>query len=405
MQCYKIDDFDLNGKVVILRTDLNVPISKGKITDTTRIKRSMSTIRHLIKKNAKIVILSHFGRPKTKFNPDLSLAPIADAISEQLGGKEVKFALDILSKKAKQQISEMSSGDVLVAENIRFHEEECQNDNEFAKKIAELGNLYVNDAFSCSHRKHASIDAITNHLPSAIGLLHEEELISLKKYVLDAKDIIAITGGAKVSSKIGLLKHLVTKVDKLVVGGAMANSFLKAKGYDVGKSLCELDHLVTAAEIMKIAEQNNCELILPSDVITSKSLDADETECRSISIDNVHEDDIILDLGPQTLLDIIAKIKTSKTVIWNGPVGAFEYSPFDVGTIMLSRAIAKLTSENKIISVAGGGDVVAAINKSGLENSFSYVSTGGGAFLEWLEGKNMPGVDALMRNYERHISN
>lgn len=399
---FTVRDFDVNDKIVILRTDFNVPIIKGKITDKSRITRSMESIKYLIKQKAKIIILSHFGRPKGQFNPDMSLAPLVDAVSEQLNGREVKFAYDILSSTAKKQISNLKEGGIILAENIRFHPEEEINDHEFAKKIASLGDYYINDAFSCSHRAHASIEAITNFIPSAIGILHEEELSSLHSIIDTSASIFAITGGAKVSSKIGLLNSLVTNVKHLVVGGAMANTFLKAMGVNVGRSLYEKDHINTAKKIIEKAKINNCELILPSDVVTAKEMDNSANNCRVIDIHEVREDEMILDAGPQTIINIIEKLKFASTVVWNGPLGAFEYKPFDMGTMAVSRAISKFTIKNKLISVAGGGDVVAAITESGLEHNFTYISTGGGAFLEWLEGKEMPGIKALIRNYERN---
>jgi phosphoglycerate kinase len=395
-----VRDFDVAGKTVILRTDFNVPIVQGKITDHSRITRSMATINYLMHHRAKTIILSHYGRPKGNFNPDMSLAPIVDAISAQMNGKEIKFSLDILSKTTEQQIKKMKDGEILIAENIRFHIEEEENDDNFAKKIAALGDYYINDAFSCSHRAHASIEAITKYIPAAAGLLAEEELTSLHNILEKNHDIFVITGGAKVSSKIDLLKNLINKAKFIVIGGAMANTFLKAKNYNIGNSLYEENHLQTAQEIILKAKENQCELILPSDVITAKKIDG-ITDCQVIDIENVSNNEMILDIGPQTIIDIIEKLKKVSTVIWNGPLGAFEYKPFDMGTMAIARAISKFTKQNKLTSVAGGGDIVSAINQAGLEKGFSYISTGGGAFLEWLEGKEMPGIQALIKNYER----
>lgn len=400
-----IEDFDVADKVVILRTDFNVPIVKGKITDKARISRSMATIKYLIHHKAKVIILSHFGRPKGKFNPDMSLAPIVDVISEYLNGKEIHFSYDILANSTKKQIEAMKGGDVLIAENVRFHPEEEQNDREFAKKIATLGDYYINDAFSCSHRKNATIEAIANFLPAAIGFLHEEEITSLTSILENAENIFAMSGGAKISSKIGLLKSLVSKVDHLVIGGAMANTFLKAQGFNIGNSVYEEKHLGTAKDIIALAESHECQLILPTDVVTAKEMNDEVRDSRVIDIGAVKDDEMILDVGPQTIINIIEKLKLCHTVIWNGPLGAFEYRPFDIGTTAISRAISKLTIEKKLISVAGGGDVVAAITEAGLEQNFTYISTGGGAFLAWLEGREMPGINALMSNYARaHLS-
>ena len=399
---FTVRDFDYSGKTVILRTDFNVPIVKGKITDQSRITRSMATIKYLIEHKAKVIVLSHFGRPKGKFNHDMSLAPIVDAVSAHLKGKEVQFAYDILSSKAKKQIASLKPGDVLIAENIRFHPEEETNSKDFAKQIANLGDYYINDAFSCSHRAHTSIDSITEFLPSAAGLLHAEELTSLNKLIDYNKKIFAITGGAKISSKISLLRQLVTKASSLAIGGAMANTFLKAKGFNVGSSLYEPDQINTAKEILNLAIESKCKIILPFDVITSKNLNAINQKCRVVDGNKVLNKEMILDIGPQTIIEITNNLLESQIVIWNGPLGAFEHRPFDVGTAAVSRSIAKFTQQKKIISVAGGGDVVSAINQSGLEDSFSYISTGGGAFLEWLAGERMPGILALKKNYEKN---
>ncbi|MEQ9116051.1 MAG: phosphoglycerate kinase [Rickettsiales bacterium] len=402
---YSVRDFDVSGKTVILRTDFNVPIIKGKITDESRIERSMATIKYLINNKAKIIVLSHFDRPQGKFNPDMSLAPIVDSVSSLLGNKQVHFAYDIMSSAAEKQVHKLTPGEILIAENIRFHPEEESNSKEFAKKLAGLADFYINDAFSCSHRAHASIEAITEFLPSAAGLLHEEEINSLNKYIDYSKKIFAITGGAKVSSKIDLLSNLIKKASYLVIGGAMANTFLKANGLNVGKSLYEEDQISTAKKILNEATKNNCQIILPSDVVTAKNKKSGRHKSRVVDSNKVSSNEMILDIGPQTITDIIEKMLNAKIVIWNGPLGAFEYRPFDIGTTTISRAIAKYTKQKKIISVAGGGDVVSAIHQSGLEDNFSYISTGGGAFLEWLSSTKMPGIIALKKNYEKnHIS-
>jgi phosphoglycerate kinase len=392
----KITDLDIRDKKVILRLDLNLPIVKGKVTDLYRLNRSLPTLEYLIKNGAKIIILSHFGRPKGKFCPGMSLAPIVDTLSSALGGREIKFLLNILSADAADQINLLKSGEIILAENIRFHKEEEDNDLDFAKKIADLGEVYINEAFSVSHRSHATIASLPCLLPSGVGFLFAEELETLEKYLTNpVSPVLALTGGSKISSKIKLLKSLVKKVDVLVIGGAMANTFLKAQGYSIGKSMHESNQCELAQEIIKSAKSNNCSIILPYDVVTAYSMN-DDGNCRVANISDIKEDEMILDVGPSFIFNILNCLNKAQTVIWNGPLGAFEHTPFDIGTSTISRAIAGLTSYKNLISIAGGGDVVSAINSTQLAKSFTYISTGGGAFLKWLEGGNLPALNKII---------
>jgi phosphoglycerate kinase len=392
-----ITDFNVRGKKVILRLDLNLPIVQGKVTDLYRLKRSLPTLEYLIKNGAKIIILSHFGRPKGKFCPSMSLAPIVDTLSLALGGQEIKFLLDIMAPDVPGKINALQEGEIILAENIRFHQEEERNDLGFAKKIADLGDLYINEAFSCSHRAHASIVSIPKFLPGAVGFLFSEELTTLEKYLTNPMGpVVALTGGSKISSKIKMLASLVHKVDVLVVGGAMANTFLKALGHSIGKSVHEPDQCEAAQEIIKTAKANDCSIIFPYDVVTARSLSNDGA-CRVANISDIKDDEMILDVGPSFIFDILNCLSKAKTVIWNGPLGAFEHTPFDIGTSTISRAIAGLTAYKDLISVAGGGDVVAAINAAKLGKSFTYISTGGGAFLKWLEGGQLEALAGLTK--------
>ncbi|MCE3232370.1 MAG: pgk [Rickettsiaceae bacterium] len=392
-----LKDIDVKGKVVLCRVDFNVPMKNGRVEDATRVIRITPTIRHLIDKKAKVVVISHFGRPKGEFVREMSLAPLADALSLALDGTEVKFALDCIGKPASDAIGNMNNGDVLLLENLRFHSGEEKNDPAFIQALAELGDIYVNDTFSCSHRAHASIVGIAEKLPSVAGLLLQEEIENLERVLKHPEGpFAAIVGGSKVSTKLGLLHSMVNKVDMLVIGGAMANTFLKASGNKIGKSLYENDLVDEAKSIMEKAKKAGCEIFLPSDVVIAKEL-AERTECKVVSTDNIPADYMILDLGPASIAALAQKLNNHKTIVWNGPLGAFEYRPFDVGTISLAQSIAFLTSSGQITSVAGGGDVVAALGVSGLTNSFSYISTAGGAFLDWLQGNGLPGVRVLSR--------
>lgn len=390
-----LDEIDVSGKKVICRVDLNVPMVGGKVEDLTRISRLVPTFEYLIKHNAKVIIISHFGRPKGKFNMEMTLAPIADALSGVMQGREVKFAVDCVGSDARKSVDKLQNGEMLLLENLRFHDGETNNDEEFTNDLASLGDIYVNDTFSCSHRSHASIVGLPKKLPSVAGHLLADEVENLEKLLNTPKQPIAsIVGGAKISSKINLLNHLVDKSDILIIGGGMANTFIKAQGYEVGKSLYEPNLIDTAKDILRKANDNNCEIILPIDVVVAQKFEA-KSECKVCMIDNVASDGMILDIGFRSVANLSEKLEKAKTIIWNGPMGAFELSPFDVGSISLAQIIATLTDDGKILSVAGGGDVVSAINCSGLTKSFSYISTAGGAFLQWLEGKPLVGIEAL----------
>ncbi|PIR38541.1 MAG: phosphoglycerate kinase [Alphaproteobacteria bacterium CG11_big_fil_rev_8_21_14_0_20_39_49] len=397
-----LKDLNVNNKVVLCRVDFNVPMKNGRVEDNTRILRIVPTIKYLIQHNAKVVIISHFGRPKGEFDRELSLVPLADALSNALDGKFVKFAVDCIGRHAKEAVESMESGDVLLLENLRFHKGEKDNDTKFAEELASLGDVFVNDTFSCSHRSHASIVGITKKLPSAAGLLLQSEIENLESVFKDSEHpMAAIVGGSKVSTKLDLLNSLIKKVDLLVIGGAMANTFLKAKGYNIGKSLHEKELLEETKNIIEKAKVNNCEIYLPQDAVVAKEL-RNTPDCKVVSIDEIPSDEMILDLGPRTIAKLTEKLEKCKMVVWNGPLGAFEYRPFDVASITLAQNLAYLTSKGVIKSVAGGGDVVAALGLSGLNDSFTYISTGGGAFLEWLEGKGLPGINVLYEGNKKN---
>jgi phosphoglycerate kinase len=393
---------DLLGKTILVRVDLNVPMKNGKITDLTRILGVLPTICQLSAKNAKVVLLSHFGRPNG-FDMSNSLAPIVDELQKQIElhckkNTKVHFGIDCIGLSAKHAIEEAKNGEVILLENLRFHKEEEENNLEFAKKLAENADYYVNDAFSCSHRSHASITGITNFLPSFAGLLLEHEVTSLEKsFEKPKKPFVAIVGGSKISTKIDILTALSKRADYIFIGGAMANTFFHALGKNVGSSLCEKDMVTKAKQIIKDAEKNNCEIILPSDVVVSKSID-DKFNTKNISLTEIKNDEMILDAGFETLVDWHKIIKNCKTLIWNGPIGAFEFEPFNNSSVALARLVSKLTLEEGLYSVAGGGDTVSLLSVAGVRNGFSYLSTAGGAFLEWLEGKNLPGIEALTTN-------
>lgn len=385
----------VEGKRVLVRTDINVPMSHGKVSDTTRIRRVVPTFQELLKNKAKVIVLSHFGRPTGEFDPDLSLAPISDILSMELGGRPVKFAVDCVGTSAKEAVDGLKNGEILVVENLRFHPGEKENDPEFVSELASLGDAYVNDAFSCSHRAHASIVGLAEKLPSYAGLLLDKEVQALED-ILNEPDrpMAAIVGGAKVSTKVDLLETLVTKVDVLIIGGGMANTFLFAEGKNIEKSLCEKDCKDTVLKILAQAKESKCKIVLPTDAVVAMELEQNP-ECTVVNVDKVPEGGMMLDIGPKTILEAANELAKCHTVVWNGPLGAFEYSPFDVGTITLSRIVATQTTSGELVSVAGGGDILSALQKAGLRRSFSYVSTAGGAFLEWLEGKELPGITAL----------
>ena len=391
-----IDDLDVNGKTVLVRADLNVPMQDGKVSDTTRIDRLAPTLTELAKKGAKVVVLSHFGRPKNGPDAKNSLRNVLEALSAAVG-QTVAFGEDCVGDKAKAAIDGAQPGAIVLLENTRFHAEEEKNDPAFAKQIAELGDLYVNDAFSAAHRAHASTEGVAQYLPAAAGRLMQAELEALTKALeKPERPVAAVVGGAKISTKLDLLGNLVKKVDMLALGGGMANTFLYAQGVDVGASLCEKDMADQARAIMETAKAANCELLLPKDFIVAKEFKAGAAH-RAVPADGIGADEMALDVGPETVEFLGLKLQGAKTVVWNGPLGAFEIQPFDAGTNAVAGLVAERTSEGGLLSVAGGGDTVAAMAHAGVEDKFTYVSAAGGAFLEWLEGKELPGVAALKK--------
>lgn len=389
-----LDDLKVAGKRVLVRVDINVPIKDGKVTDATRIERVVPTIRELAGKGARVILLAHFGRPKGQIVSDMSLAPVAEPLSKALG-RPVLFAANCIGQVAQGAVQSLHDGDVVLLENTRFHAGEEKNDKDFANNLAELGELYVNDAFSAAHRAHASTEGVAHLLPSAAGRGMQAELDALDKALRNPqRPLAAVVGGAKISSKLDLLGNLVQKADFLIIGGGMANTFLAALGKPVGASLCEHDLGATAREILDKAKAAGCEVLLPEHVVVAKAFRAGAAS-RSIPIGAIEADDMILDVGSEAVSQIIACFEKAKTLVWNGPLGAFEIAPFDAGTVAAAAAAAKLTRAGRLLSVAGGGDTVAALNQAGAADDFSYVSTAGGAFLEWLEGKELPGVKAL----------
>ena len=391
-----IDALDVSGKRVLVRVDLNVPMKNGKVTDATRIERAVPTIAELAAKGARVVVLSHFGRPDGKRVPEMSLRALLEPLSAALG-KPVAFAEDCIGPQAEDAVRAMKPGDVLLLENLRFHKGEEKNDAAFIDKLSVLGDLYVNDAFSTAHRAHASTEGIANRLPAAAGRLMQAELEALDKALGNPKrPVCAVVGGAKVSTKLDLLGHLVSKVDKLIIGGGMANTFLHAQGIHVGKSLCEKDLASTALDILAKAEAAKCAVLLPVDVVVAREFKAGAAN-SVVDANASPGDQMILDVGPKSILLYQQEVAGCATLVWNGPLGAFEIPPFDAGTVALARTVADLTVAGKLLSVAGGGDTVAALAAAGVEEKFSYISTAGGAFLEWMEGKTLPGVAALIR--------
>jgi phosphoglycerate kinase len=389
-----LDDIDVSGKRVLLRADLNVPLKDGIVTDAMRIERLVPTIRALIDKGAKIVVLSHFGRPDGKRDPKYSLRPLVAPLS-RLIGRDVSFAEDCIGESARRIVDALQPGEVALLENLRFHPGEEENSPEFARTLAELGDVYVDDAFSAAHRAHASIAALARLLPAAAGKGMEAELRALEAALEHpARPVLALVGGAKVSTKLDLLRFVIGKVDVLAIGGAMANTLLFAEGKEVGRSLCERDMLDNARRILAAAQERNCRLILPDDAVVAAAL-ARGAAVRTVGIDAVPSDMMILDIGPRTVARLSAALEEARTLVWNGPLGAFETPPFERGTIAVADKVAELTGAGKLLSVAGGGDTVAALAQAGATDRLTYVSTAGGAFLEWLEGRELPGVAAL----------
>ena len=388
-----IDALDVKGKRVLVRADLNVPAKDGKVTDTTRIDRSAATLKELAAKGAKVIVLTHFGRPKgreDKYSQKLLVEPLAKAV-----GQSVAWADDCIGPEAERVIAGLKDGDIALLENVRFHPEEEKNEPSFATKLADLGDLYVNDAFSTAHRAHASTEGLAHILPAAAGRLMQAELEALGRALgAPEKPVAAVVGGAKVSTKLDLLGNLVAKVDYLIIGGGMANTFLYAQGKSVGKSLCEKEMADTAREILEKAKAAKCHIVLPVDAVVAGEF-AENAPNSVVSVDAVPEDKMILDAGPASVEAIIDRLGGCKTLVWNGPLGAFEIAPFDKATNAVAQSAAERTKQGKLLTVAGGGDTVAALAKAGVDDKFSYVSTAGGAFLEWLEGKTLPGVAAL----------
>ena len=384
----------LAGKRAFVRVDFNVPVQDGVITDDTRLRAAIPTIELLVSNGAKVILAAHFDRPKGKVVPAMSLARVAPALSALLG-KPVGFAADCVGPVAETAVAALQDGDILLLENTRFHPGEEANDPELAKGFAKLADLYVNDAFSAAHRAHASTEGIAHLLPSYPGLSMAHELNYLDKALGNpTHPVMAVVGGAKVSSKIDLLKNLVCRVDMLAVGGGMANTFLAARGAHVGKSLCEHDLLDIARAILAEAEANACQILLPTDVVVAEAFAAHAPH-RTCEIADIKDHEMILDAGPKSVAALAAALETAKTLVWNGPLGAFELSPFDVGTMEAARTAAGLARSGRLIAVAGGGDTVSALNQAEVAGDFTFVSTAGGAFLEWMEGKALPGVEAL----------
>ena len=388
-----LDTLDPKGKRVVVRSDLNVPAKDGKVTDTTRIDRSAATLKELADKGGRVIVLTHFGRPKgkeDKYSQKLLVEPLAKAL-----GKPVIWAADCVGPEIEKQVAALKDGEVLLAENLRFHAGEEGNDAAFAQSLAKLGDIYVNDAFATAHRAHASTATIAKYLPAYAGRLMQAELDALGKALEHpARPVVAIVGGAKVSTKLDLLGNLLGKVDTLVIGGGMANTFLFAKKINVGNSLCEKEMADTAKGIIAKAREAGKTILLPEDAVVADAL-AENAPSQTVEIHTVPGDRMILDIGPASAKAVIAALETAKTLVWNGPVGAFEFKPFDAATVAIAKAAASLTKAGRLLTVAGGGDTVSALEKAGVADDFSYISTAGGAFLEWLEGKELPGVAAL----------
>lgn len=391
-----LDDVEMTGKVVLVRVDINVPLENGQVSDATRIEKIVPTVTDILAKGGKPVLLAHFGRPKGKVVPEMSLRQLVPALHAALG-VPVHFAEDCIGSVAKRAVQALAPGEVLLLENTRFHEGEERNDAQLAASMAALGEVYVNDAFSAAHRAHASTEGIARILPAAAGRLMQAELRALETALgTPQRPVVAVVGGAKVSTKIALLGNLVAKVDHLVIGGGMANTFLVAQGVDVGKSLAEHDMAETVRSILAKAADEGCAVHLPSDVVVAREFAAGAAS-EVLPANACPADAMILDAGPETVAEIARVFEICRTLIWNGPLGAFEIAPFDAATNAAAAKAAELTRAGRLISVAGGGDTVAALNKAGVAADFSYISTAGGAFLEWMEGKELPGVAVLMR--------
>ena len=398
MQWKTLNDFYVSNKRVLLRVDINVPLENGQVRDATRIEKIVPTVRHIVENGGKPILLAHFGRPKGDFRCDLSLQHLHGAL-EQACGYDVVFVANCIGPAAETACELLKAGKVLLLENTRFHPEEEQSDLDFAQKIAALGDIYCNDAFSAAHRAHASTEGVARYLPSCAGLLMAAELQALEQALGSPEwPVTAVVGGAKVSTKLELLGNLISKVDHLVIGGGMANTFLAAQGHDVGASLAEHDMTQTALKILSKASDVGCEIILPSDIVIAKEFKA-HAPSENVDADQCPSDGMILDAGPRSIEKIIKVFQRSRTVIWNGPLGAFELAPFDAATNAAALEVANLSAAQKLVSVAGGGDTVAALNAAGAAEGFTYVSTAGGAFLEWMEGKDLPGVEVLKTSH------
>jgi phosphoglycerate kinase len=393
MRFRNLDDADVKGKRVLVRVDFNVPMQDGKVADASRIERNSPTITEIADRGGKVILLSHYGRPKGR-DPKESLKPVSAAVARIIG-RPIAFAEDCVGKAAEKAVAALRPGGILCLENTRFHNGEEKNDPAFAAALARLGDLYVDDAFSVAHRAHASVEALAHLLPAYAGRAMQEELEALEK-ALHAPDrpVAAIVGGAKISTKLDLLGNLLTHVDSLIIGGGMANTFLAAQGKPVGKSLCENNLIGTARDILAMAKSQSREIVLPVDVVVAQKFAA-HAPSRVVAVDAVGETGMILDIGPRTVEQVVSVLARSRTLVWNGPFGAFELEPFDTGTIEVAEAAAELTASGKLVSIAGGGDTMAALNAAGATGRFTYVSTAGGAFLEWLEGKTLPGVEVL----------
>ncbi|QAY95864.1 phosphoglycerate kinase [Methylovirgula ligni] len=394
-----LDDAQLAGKRVLIRVDLNVPMDGAKVTDATRIDRILPNLQEIAAKGAKVIILSHLGRPKGR-EEKYSLRPVVAELSARLG-KPVAFAADCIDEEATKAVAAMRDGDFLLLENTRFHAGEEKNGEAFIDQLAVLGDVYVNDAFSCAHRAHASTEGLARRLPSFAGRSMQVELEILTNLLSHpVRPVMAVVGGAKVSTKLELLGNLMRRVDILVIGGGMANTFLAAQGKKIGKSICEMELADVARQIMAEAAAENCELVLPVDVVVAQKFAAGAPS-RVISVDEVGDEDMILDIGPKSAARVELLLEKARTLVWNGPFGAFEISPFDKGTTEIAAVAARLTRSGQLESIAGGGDTIAALNKADAAKDFTYISTAGGAFLEWLEGKKLPGVEALRLNARR----